>query len=145
MRAAGAGWERTTRGTRALVCQGSQLRSWQRWRCPLLKCDPRMSLKKQDDPAWSQVQRMQLAALHHSAGASRRPVHPRRAGCWVCLDCGQSAPYQNFGHDPKIGLCLDGCHFFGMPMNLANSSSFFLPMSAKSWATKTSTKILATQ
>ena len=38
-------------------------------------------------------------------------------GVGVCLDCGQSAPYQNFGHDPKIGLCLDGCHFFGMPMN----------------------------
>ena len=33
-------------------------------------------------------------------------------GVGVCLDCGQSAPYQNFGHDPKIGLCLDGCHFF---------------------------------
>ena len=38
-------------------------------------------------------------------------------GVGVCLDCGQSAPYQNFGHDPKIGLCLDGCHFFGMLMN----------------------------
>ena len=72
----------TARGMRVLVCQGSQLRSWQRWRCPLLTCDPRMSLKKQDDPAWSQVQRLQLAALHHSADASRRPVHPRRAGCW---------------------------------------------------------------
>ena len=74
------GTHRTTvRGTRVLVCQGRQLWSWQRWRCPLLTCDPRMSLKKQDNPAWSQVLRMQLAALHHSADASRRPVHPRRA------------------------------------------------------------------
>ena len=47
-------------------------------------------------------------------------------GIGVCLDCGQSAPYQNFGHDPKIGLCLDGCHFFGMPMNSSQLKFIFL-------------------
>ena len=75
MRAAGAGWERTARrheGRGFLVCQGSQLQSWQRWRCPLLTSDRCMSLKKLDDPTWSRVLRMQLAALHHSADALRR-------------------------------------------------------------------------
>ena len=40
------------------------------------------AIEKPRRPAWSQVQRMQLAMLHHSADASRRPVHPRRAECW---------------------------------------------------------------
>ena len=75
------------REMRVLVCQGSQLRSWQRWRCPLLTCDPRMSLKKQDDPAWSQVLRMQLAALHHFADAFAAPrasLTSRVLGCvWI--------------------------------------------------------------
>ena len=95
MRAAGAGWERTARwreGRGFLVCQGSQLRSWQRWRCPLLTCDPHMSLKKQDDPTWSQVLGMQLAALHHSVDASRcaHTSAPRASStsrvliCWSC-------------------------------------------------------------
>ena len=82
----------TARGTRFFVCQGSQLRSWQRWRCPLLTCDPHMSLKKQDDPAWSQVLGMQLAALHHSADALRcvRTSAPRASSTsrvliyWSC-------------------------------------------------------------
>ena len=95
MRAAGSGWECTARrreGRGFLVCQGSQLRSWQCWRCPLLTCDPHMSLKKQDDPAWSQVPGMQLAALQHSTDASRRvrTSAPRPSStsrvliCWSC-------------------------------------------------------------
>ena len=91
----GAGWEHTARrreGRGFLVCQGSQLRSWQHWRCPLLACNPHMSLKKQDDPAWSQVLGMQLAALHHSADVSRRArtSAPRASStsrvliCWSC-------------------------------------------------------------
>jgi hypothetical protein len=34
----------------------------------------------------------------------------------VCLDCYQIIPYQFFGHDQKIGCCLDSCQFFGLPM-----------------------------
>ena len=49
----------------------------------MLTCDPHMSLKKQDDPAWSQVQRMQLAALHHFA-APRASSTSRVLGCvWI--------------------------------------------------------------
>ena len=92
MQATVVSWERTARGRWFLVCQGSQLRSWQRWRCPLLTCDPHMSLKKQDGPAWSQVLGMQLAALHHSADASRcaHTSAPRASStsrvliCWSC-------------------------------------------------------------
>ena len=95
MRVASVGWECTTRGCEGrgfLVCHGSQLRSWQRWRCPLLTCDPHESLKKQDDPAWSQVLGMQLVTLQHSADASRcaHTSAPRASStsqvliCWSC-------------------------------------------------------------
>ena len=95
MWAAAAGWECTARrrgGRGFLVCQGSQLWSWQRWKCPLLTCDPRMSLKKQDDPAWSQVLGMQLAALQHSADAARRartsaPPASSTSRVLICWSC----------------------------------------------------------
>lgn len=43
-----------------------------------------------------------------------------------------------------FGVCLDSCQYFGFPNSLyGNSSSFCLPMLAKSWARKSLTKILA--
>ena len=59
---------------------------------PFAHMRPHMSLKKQDDLAWSQVLGMQLAALHHSADASRcaRTSAPRISSmsrvliCWSC-------------------------------------------------------------
>jgi hypothetical protein len=45
-------------------------------------------------------------------------AHPGSLG-WrlrACLDCGQTRPYLFIGNDQKVGVCLDGCHFFGMPM-----------------------------
>ena len=59
---------------------------------PFAHMRPHKSSKKKDDLAWSQVLGMQLAALHHSADASRRArtLAPRASStsrvliCWSC-------------------------------------------------------------
>lgn len=63
----------------------------------------------------------------------------------VCLVDDQTQPYQYFGHKQMFGSCLDSCQNFGKPIIHDQLQFILLPTQAKSWASKTITKILASQ
>jgi len=64
----------------------------------------------------------------------------------VCLDCGQSVPYQYFGHDQKVDSCLDCCQLF---LHANAPLPTLVQIFSQCWPTcgqaKGSTKILASQ